>query len=150
MRPTIRRGPPVLGVVGALALLALIANASRGAADLEGHTDGPVISLGEDWNAYPTAQVTGRIALVDDCLLLDASVVFWPHQTTWDEGRQAVEFSGDFEASAPASVGEKFTGGGGYYSAEDVRGMKSLDAEAVLRCMRETDADGVVFAYPAD
>lgn len=87
---------------------------------------------------------------MDDCLLLGASVVFWPRQTKWNEGRRAVEFGGEFEASAPASVGEKFTGGGGYYSADNVRGMKSLDAEAVLRCMRETDADGAVFAYPAD
>jgi hypothetical protein len=38
-----------------LLVLALAANASLG--DVEGQTDGPVISLGEDWDVYPTAFV---------------------------------------------------------------------------------------------
>ena len=150
MRLGIRRGALAVGVVGALAVLALVANASLGDAGVGGQTDGPVISLGEDWNAYPTAMVTGRISLVDDCLRLGTSVVFWPHQTRWDEDRQAVEFGGDFGASRAAPLGEKFSGGGGFYSAEDIRGMKSLDDQAVLRCIRETGADGAVFAYPDD
>jgi len=150
MRTSVRRGGLAVGVVVLLALLALVVNASLGDADVEGQTDGPVISIGEDWDGYPTAQVTGRLALVDDCLLVGSTVVFWPHETTWDQDRQAVEFGGDFEGSASASVGEQFVGGGGFYSADDVRGLESLNAEAVVRCIRETGAHNAAFAYPGD
>lgn len=150
MRTTIRHGGLALGIVGALALVAFVANASLDDTDAEGQTDGPVISLGKDWDLYPTALVFGRIDRVNDCLLLGTSVVFWPHQTTWDGDRQAVEFGGDFDGSAPAVLGERFTGGGGVYSADNVRDMEGLDAEAVLRCIRETGADGAVLAYPDD
>jgi hypothetical protein len=150
METSIRRGGLAAGVVAVLALLVLVVDASLGDTDVEGHTDGPVIAIDEDWDAYPTAQVTGRLALVDDCMLLGSSVVFWPHETTWDQDQQAIGFGGDFEGSVSASVGQKFTGGGGSYSAANVRGLKSLDAEAVIRCIRETGANDVVFAYPGD
>jgi hypothetical protein len=150
MRASIRSGGLVVGVVAVLALLALVVDASLGDAEVDGQTDGPVISIGEDWDAYPTAEVIGRIALVDDCLLVGTSVVFWPHGTTWEQDRDAVVFGGDFEGSASASVGEEFSGGGGFYSAANVRGLKSLDAEAVVRCMHETGANDAVFAYPGD
>lgn len=150
MRPTVRHGALASAVVCGLAVLALIVNALLGNREVAGETDGPVISLGEDWNALPTALVTGRITLVDGCLLVGDSVVFWPAQTTWDEERQAVEFGGDFEVSAAASLGEEFTGGGGFYSEDNVRRMGSLDVDAVFRCLRETGTDGAVFAYPGD
>ncbi|MCW2772637.1 MAG: hypothetical protein JWN91_963 [Nocardioides sp.] len=150
MRTVVRRAGLAVGVVGALALIALIANASLGDTDADGQTDGPVISLGDDWNAYPTALVTGRISLEDGCLLIGTSVVFWPHQTRWDEGRQAVEFGGDFDSSPAAPLGEEFTGGGGFYSSENIRDMESLDDQAVLRCIRDSGAEGAVFAYPGE
>ncbi len=102
-----------------------------------------------EWNAHPTALVTGRIALEDGCLLLGDSVVFWPQGTTWDDERQSIEFGGDFETSAPTAVGEEYTGSGGSYSARNLEGLVGLDAETLLRCIRETGADGAVFAYPA-
>lgn len=150
MRPVVSHGALASAVVGALAGLVLVADATLGDPEVEGATDGPVISLGGDRGAYPSALVSGRVALVDGCLLLGDSVVFWPQQTTWDEARRAVDFGGDFEPSAGPSLGEVFTGGGGSYSAEDVRSMEGLDTGAVLRCLRETGADGAVFAYPGD
>jgi hypothetical protein len=88
---------------------------------------------------------------VDDCLLIGGSVVFWPHGTTWDEDREAVEFGGDFDGLPPAAVGERFTGGGGgSYSADNVSGLEGFDAEPILRCQRETGADAIVLAYPSD
>lgn len=150
MRTVVRHTGLAVGVVGALASVALIANASLGDTDADGQTDGPVISLGEDWNAYPTALVTGQISLVDGCLLIGTSVVFWPHQTGWDDGRQAVEFGGDFDSSSAVPVGEEFNGGGGFYSPDDIRDVESLDNQTVLRCIRDTGAGGAVFAYPSD
>lgn len=151
MRTSARRGGLMVGVVALLALVGLVAvNASLGDADADGQAEGPVISIGEDWDAYPAGGVTGPIALVDGCLLVGPSVVFWPYETTWDQDRQAVEFGGDFEGSASASVGEDFRGGGGYYSADNVTGLQSLDAEAVVECMRKTGANDAVFAYPGD
>jgi hypothetical protein len=77
-------------------------------------------------------------------------VVFWPHQTRWDEERQAVEFGGDFDSSPAISVGEEFTGGGGFYSPGNIRDMESLDDQAVLRCIGDTQAEGAVFVYPSE
>ena len=138
-------GAAALGVVVAVAVVSVLwplGGASRG------KPDGPVIPLGEDWNSYPTAQVTGPLTLVEDCLLLGDSVVFWPHGTSWDEDAQAVEFGGDFDGSPAAVVGEEFTGGGGFYSSSNVDGLDGLDAEAVQACVRTTGAGGAVMAYP--
>lgn len=136
------------GVVVALVLLALAAGAWLRDSPTEGGSDGPVIPLGEDWSSYPTAEVTGPLTLVDGCLLLNDDVVFWPHGATWDEDRQAVVFGGDVEVADPAPVGADFAGGGGFFSAENVEDLDSLDADALLRCQRETGAAGFVFAYP--
>lgn len=136
------------GVVVVLVLVALAANAWLRDSPADGQVDGPVVALGEGWSSYPTAQVSGTLTLVDGCLLLGDSVVFWPHGTTWDEDRQEVGFGGDFEDADPAPVGAEFTGGGGFYSAANVRGLESLDADALTGCQPETDADGFVFAYP--
>lgn len=135
--------------MGALALVAIIAAVSLGDTDVGGRTDGPVISLGDDVNGYPSAEVTGRVSLEDGCLLIGDSVVIWPDQTSWDESRQAVEFGGDFDSYPTAPVGEEFSGGGGFFSPDNVRDMESLDEQAVLRCIRSTGAQGAVLAYPA-
>lgn len=150
MLAVVRRGGLAAGVVGALVLVALIANASLGDSDANGQTDGPVISLGDEWNAYPLALVNGRLSLVNGCLLVGDSVAFWPYETTWDDGQQAVEFGGDFGSSSVAPVGEEFTGAGGFYSPDNIRDMESLDDQAVLRCIRDTGAEGAVFVYPTD
>lgn len=135
-------------VVVALVLAALAANAWLRGSPTEGQVDGPVVAIGEDWDDYPVAQVSGTLTLVDGCLLLGDAVVFWPHGTTWDEDRREVGFGGDFEDAAPAVVGAEFTGGGGFYSAANVRGLESLDADALIGCQRGPDADGFVLAYP--
>lgn len=141
---------PGLSAVAALGLLVCLgtglwpgARAADGPVD--GAADGPVIANAEDWNGQPLAQVEGELALVDGCLLLGADVVFWPHGTSWDEERQAVQVEG----AAVAVVGETFRGGGGYYSTENVRGLPGVDADAIARCVRDTRATGAVFAYPA-
>jgi hypothetical protein len=61
MRTATRRGALAVGIAGALVLVVLVANATL--RDDEGGTDGPVTSLGEGWNGYPTAEVTGRLTL---------------------------------------------------------------------------------------
>ena len=132
--------------VAALALVAVVARVSMGAG-LEGG-NGPVITLDDGWNAYPTAMVAGRLDLRDGCLLLGDEVVFWPHHTTWDADRQAVQFDGDFRGAAPAHVGQEFSGGGGFFSSEDLRRTDGVDVDSLLRCVRATNADGAVLAYP--
>lgn len=139
----------VSGLSGVAALVVLVSLATGwwpGGPAADGATDGPVIANAEEWNAYPLALVQGRLELVDGCLLLGDDVVFWPHGTTWDEERQSVEF----DDAPAAAVGARFSGGGGYLSLENVRGLDGVDADAVARCLRDTGAGGAVFAYPSD
>jgi hypothetical protein len=149
MRTAARHGGIALGVVGGLVLVVLAAG-SPFDDDPEGQTDGPVIAFGEDSDAYPTALVTGRLELVDGCLTVGGAAVFWPYETTWDEGQQEVRFGGDFEHEPPVAVGDEFRGGGGFYSAANVKDMESLDGTAIARCMRATGLKEVVYAYPGD
>jgi hypothetical protein len=111
--------------------------------DGEGTVDGPVIAA--DWDAYPTAEVTGRLRLVDGCLLIDRSVVFWAEGTSWDAANEAVVF----EDADPVHVGAEFSGGGGYYSDIDVDGLDGVDVDAVHECARRTGSSDAVIATPS-
>ena len=136
------------GVLGALALVGVASAVGPLGGPSEGEPDGPVIPIGEDWDDYPTAEVTGKLTLDDDCLLIAGTVVFWPEGTTWDEDAQAVEFGGDFDGAPDAPVGEEFTGGGGSYSLANVEGLEAVDAVAVGQCIESTGSNGAVMAYP--
>ena len=131
----------VVAVAGALAVWA--GTAAVGDGD-DAKTDGPVIAV-EGWNSYPTAQITGRLRLVQGCLLIGESVVFWAAGTSWDAEDQEVEFE-DAEA---VRVGENFTGGGGYYSETNLEGLDGVDAEAVSACLHRTGSDDAVTATPS-
>ena len=138
------------GVLGALALVGVASVVRPLDGPSEGEPDGPVIPIGEDWDAYPTAEVTGPLTREGDCLLIAGTVVFWPQGTTWDEEAQAVRFGGDFDDAPDAPVGEEFTGGGGGYSLANLEGLEAVDAGAVGRCVEATGSDGAVMAYPVD
>ena len=108
--------------------------------DDEGTVDGPVIAA--DWNSYPTAEIRGELRLVEDCLLIDRSVVFWEQGTSWNAADEAVVF----EDADPVQVGAEFTGGGGHYSGGDVDGLDGVDLDAVNECLRRTGSSDVVIA----
>jgi hypothetical protein len=133
-RPRVITSAVVL-LAGALAIWAGTAALSDGAT-----TDGPVIVAG--WNMYPDAQITGQLRLVDGCLLIDQSVVFWAEGTSWDAENKSVEF----ENAEPVRVGDDFSGGGGHYSGGNIDGFDGVDAEAVADCLRRTGAHDVVVA----
>lgn len=109
--------------------------------------DGPVITPGEPWEAYPVAEVGGELVLRDGCLLLGDEIVFWPHGTTFDESGGAVVFPD----GPPALVGASFTGGGGHYPADTdfTAWLGDETGEAITRCQQSTGVSEVVFAYPA-
>lgn len=131
-------------VVLVVAVLAIwIATAALGD-DNEPTTDGPVIAV-VDWNSYPAGQIRGQLRLVEGCLLVGNSVVFWVAGTTWDAANKAVEF----EDAEPVRVGEIFLGGGGHYSGGNVDGLDGLDVEAVADCLRRTGSDDAVIATPS-
>ena len=108
--------------------------------DDEGTVDGSVIAA--DWNSYPTAEITGELRLVEDCLLIDKSVVFWAEGTSWDAANEAVVF----EDADPVQVGAMFTGGGGHYSGDVVDGLDGVDLDAVNECLRRTGSSDAVIA----
>lgn len=140
MRRTRVINSAVVLVVGALAIW--VGTAALVDGD-EAKTDGPVIAVA-GWNSYPNAQVTGNLRLVQGCLLIDESVVFWAAGTSWDAENQAVEF----EDAEPVHVGENFSGGGGYYSGDTLDGLDGVDAAAISDCLRRTGSDDAVFATP--
>lgn len=109
--------------------------------DDEGTVDGPVIAV-VDWSSYPTAEIRGELRLVEDCLLIDRSVVFWAEGTSWDAADQAVVF----EDADPVQVGAVFSGSGGHYAGGEVDGLDGLDLGAVNECLRRTGAGDAVIA----
>ena len=130
----------VVLVVGLLAVW--VGTAVRG--DHDGTVDGPVIAV-SGWDAYPTAEIGGELRLVEGCLLLGGSVVFWADGTSWDAASQAVVF----ESADPVAVGAGFSGGGGHYSRGDLEGLEGVDADAVEECLRRTGAGDAVIAVPS-
>lgn len=62
--------------------------------------DTPVVTV-RDWNGYPTSEISGRLRLVDGCLLVGDSVAFWADGTSWDATTQSVVF----ESADPVRVG---------------------------------------------
>lgn len=67
------------------------------------------------------ALVMGTVVLEDECLYLVQSdirhPVIWPHGTSWQEDPPAVRASG-----GTVALGGYVSGGGGYMSAEGLRG----------------------------
>ena len=79
--------------------------------------------------------------------MMHKQVVFWPHGTKWDPGKQAVVFADGSEAL----VGEVFTGGGGSYDTTiDFESLLESESAAVkiARCVRVTGAPYVLVAAP--
>lgn len=113
----------------------------------------PVIATTEQANAYPQALVAGRLTLVDGCLLIAGRPVWWPFGATWDTDARAVVFTAEpFADAPPAKVGERFRGGGGYYSATtDFSTFEDPQVgAAVAACLEATGAPEAVYAYPEE
>lgn len=138
-RPRVITSAVVL-IAGVLAIW--VGTAALGDGD-EAKTDGPVIAV-VGWNSYPTAQITGQLRLVEGCLLIDESVVFWAAGTSWDAENKSVEF----EDAEPVRVGDNFSGGGGHYSGGNIDGLEGVHADAVSDCLRRTGSDDAVVATP--
>lgn len=103
----------------------------------------PVIAV-RDWNAYPMALISGRLELIEGCLLVGDSVAFWAEGTSWDPETRSVVF----DSTDAVRVGEKFFGGGGQYEKDKLDALEGLDAEAVIECMNRTGSSDAVIAIP--
>lgn len=101
----------------------------------------PVIAVA-GWNSYPAAQITGQVRLVQGCLLIGNSVVFWAAGASWDVENRAVEL----QDAEPVHVGDNVSGGGGHYMPDDLDGLAGVDAAAVFDCLRRTGSDDAVLA----
>ncbi|MGI8522391.1 MAG: hypothetical protein ACR2K3_03640 [Nocardioides sp.] len=137
--------------LGLLTLTMLLLGCSSGTSVSSAKIPSPVITRVADSRIpYPAALVTGRLALHDGCLMIGTGVVFWPAGTSWDDGRREVVFRADFRGSPNASVDSSFTGGGGLFDGnDDLSGVLSADAEAVLReCLSKTGATHALLIYP--
>lgn len=110
-------------------------------------TEGPVIALAEDWDAYPYAGYdNASLRVRDGCLLVDGYVAFWPHGTTWDPATSEVVISDDIRLSLDDRPD---LGGGGYSLDTDWSWLGSDVAERIEGCLDKTDADAVrVVFYP--
>ena len=103
----------------------------------------PVIAV-RDWNAYPAAEVVGRLSLNKGCLLVGDSVAFWADGTSWDQANRSVVF----ESGEQVTVGDQFSGGGGHYSQGNIGGLDGVDVDAVVDCLERTGLDDAVVAVP--
>lgn len=100
-----------------------------------------MITTPPSWRAYPQAQITGVLRVENGCTLIGESVAFWPHETTWNEATQTVEYRG----RPWAEVGEPFTGSGGTY--RNLNDLKAdIGAERVRQLEQCMNLNGVVFA----
>lgn len=108
---------------------------------------GPVITIEDDWNGYPTALVSGKLTEKEGCLLIHGQVVFWPKGTSWvAESHAVVQVDG-----SKVIVGDRFTGGGGSYEPttdfNDLLG--SADAgQRITDCVATADAESVLVVTP--
>jgi hypothetical protein len=146
MRLSTRHFVMVTVGVAALALVALVAKVSMGAEVGEG--DGPVITLNADWNAYPTAMVVGRLDLTDGLspARRRSGVLASPHHLGCGAAGSPLRWQ--LPRGCASACGEEFSGGGGFFSSEGLRRTDGVDTAALLRCVRATNADGAVLAYP--
>nr|CAA9356915.1 MAG: hypothetical protein AVDCRST_MAG46-2991 [uncultured Nocardioidaceae bacterium] len=137
----------VMGVRAVAMLSALSAGAACSSPEAEtaGSAPNPVMAV-RDWNAYPTAQISGRLRLLENCLLIDDSVVFWADGTSWDSETRSVVF----ESADPVRIGDHFTGGGGHYAKDSLDGLDGVDVDAVIECLNRTDSSDAVIATPPD
>ena len=113
--------------------------------ETDGTTRSPVIAV-RDWSAYPTAQISGRLRLIEGCLLVGDSVAFWADGTSWDPAKRSVVF----ESADPVHVGDHFSGGGGHYAKNNLDGLDGLDVDSVIDCLNRTDSNDAVIATPPD
>ena len=127
-----------LSVLGAGAACA---NSER--PDTYSEEQSPVIAVRE-WNAYPTAEVVGRLSLNKGCLLVGDSVAFWADGTSWDPASRSVVF----KSREHVAVGDQFSGGGGHYSQGNLGGLDGVDVDAVIDCLARTGLNDAVVAVP--
>lgn len=111
--------------------------------DTDSDEQSPVIAVRE-WNAYPTAEVVGRLSLDKGCLLIGESVAFWADGTSWDSAGRSVVF----KSGEQVAVGDQFSGGGGHYSQSNLGGLDGVDADAVIDCLDRTGLNDAVVAVP--
>ena len=111
--------------------------------DTDSDEQNPVIAV-RDWNAYPAAEIVGRVSLNKGCLLVGDSVAFWADGTSWDPAHRSVVF----ESGEQVAVGDQFSGGGGHYSQGDLGGLDGLDVDAVIGCLKRTGLNDAVVAVP--
>lgn len=134
-------GTRVVAVLTVLAASAACGNAVG--SDSDGGQS-PVIAV-QDWNAYPTAEVVGRLSLEEGCLLVGDSVAFWADGTSWDPAHRSVTF----DSGEPIKIGDQFSGGGGHYSRGDLGGLSGVDVDAVIDCLERTGTNDAVLVVPA-
>jgi hypothetical protein len=89
-------------------------------------SESPVIAV-HDRNGYPAAGISGRLAMVDGCLLIGDSVALVA-------GRDHVEPEAAvsrLRILTPRAGRDEFSGGGGGYMREDLSGLDGLDVDSV-------------------
>ena len=135
------------GVAALLSGLVLVGVTACGSNDPEGAQTGPVITIHDEWDSYPTALIAGPLSETYGCLLIHGRVVFWPKGTTWDADAKAViETDG-----TKVAVGERFVGGGGSSDpGTDFRDLlgSSDAAQRIATCVEKSSAEGVLVATP--
>ena len=129
----------------ALLWLPLVLAPAACAADSDGPETGdssPVITLNDEANAWPDAEVTGTLELREGCLLIGDSVAVFAFGTTWRDSEVV------FEDGTVAEVGSQVHMGGGWIGVDDVdqADLPIVPMDKVKACAKRTGVADFVWA----
>ena len=116
---------------------------------VEYRTEPPLIEGPEYPEFVPTARVEGELRLVEDCLLIDRSVVVWPRGSYYS-GRRVHVPASVHNPELVIRVGDTVRGGGGWSGHVEGSPLQFGDAAnaAIDRCRKRTGAEDAVLVYP--
>jgi len=135
-----------LGVAVVLCVVLLVTSLLWPAAqrDLPEPIDGNPVLTHAQTPSQMLALITGRLELVDGCLLMGDQPVIWPPDTTWDEAQQAVVLT--YEGTELVlHPGDELPGlGGGVVSTEEYGQYLHPDTIARVRACTNDDIMEIV------
>lgn len=138
-------GPAARAIALLSPLLLALTGCGEDPEDGDSASADPVITLNDEANAWPDAQVTGTLELREGCLLIDDSVAVFPLGTTWRSSDVV------FENGMVATVGAHVSMGGGWFKVADVAqdDLPIVPMDKVQACAERTGAADFVWAQPA-
>jgi len=131
--------------VAAVAVVAMIATRlDRPGEVTPAADDSPVIVTATTLNAYPAAEVIGRLDVEGDCLIVGGRIALFPPGTTFSNDALTLP------SGSTTVVGSQAHWSGGYFELDSTRDMSGSEDtyRALQRCGASTAATEVALVAP--